>query len=454
MSDSVFINVSISDPLKQQDSFGSYIIYKVNTSTNHPELPFSEFSVLRRFNDFVWLHDQLNFSHPGAIVPPLPEKQAVGRFTPEFIECRRRALEKFMLRITKHSILKHSKCFHAFIQSDDAQFTQAKEQFRLEREKAAGSITSWLETKVNALTSSNSQTGLEKNAADLKFEEILQYITHLETQMTSVSKHTTVLVKHNRAMANALFEFGQAFTWLGQSEGDALGAALTQMGNTADQLSVLATENVEAEAIFLDEPLEEYVRLLNSVKIAMKRRQDKKNAYINAIIDYEAKQASYNKVLGVPGKEESANSKLALVEKAQTAVETSKTEYEEVSERLLEEFDRFKKEKAEDMKLILLNYVNLQVQFNKKTEKAWSDLLPHLKEITTETGMIFSDNFTTLNSTQNNSNNNNNNNNNNLDNIPETNPFKYSEQNYEQPQQNQTNGSNFREEEEDDLVGV
>jgi sorting nexin-1/2 len=340
----------------------------VNTNTNHPDLPFSEFSVLRRFNDFVWLHDQLNFSHPGAIVPPLPEKQAVGRFTPEFVECRRRALEKFMARITKHTVLKNSRCLNAFLQTDDAQFLQAKEQFRLEREKAAGSLTSWLENKVNALTSSNSQAGLEKNAADLKFEEILQYITHLETQMSSVSKHTTTLVKHNRVMANALFEFGQAFTWLGQSEGDALGAALTQMGNTADQLSVLATENAEAESILLDEPLEEYVRLLSSVKIAMKRRQDKKNAYVNAILDLEAKQAAYNKVLGVAGKEESANAKLALVEKSQSLVDNTRLEYEEVSERLLEEFDRFKREKAEDVKLILLNYVNLQVT---------RSLLPH-----------------------------------------------------------------------------
>jgi sorting nexin-1/2 len=179
--------------------------------------------------------------------------------------------------------------------------------------------------------------------------------------MSSVSKHTTALVKHNRVMANALFEFGQAFTWLGQSEGDALGAALTQMGNTADQLSVLATENAEAESIFLDEPLEEYVRLLSSVKIAMKRRQDKKNAYVNAILDLEAKQAAYNKVLGVSGKEETVNAKLALVEKSQSLVDTTRVEYEEVSERLLEEFDRFKREKAEDMKQILLNYVNLQV---------------------------------------------------------------------------------------------
>lgn len=212
----------------------------------------------------------------------------------------------------------------------------------------------------------------------------MQYVTHLENQMTGVSKHTSALVKHNRAMANALFEFGQAFTWLGQSEGDSLGTALTQvhihqthsssypylltllycliqMGNTADQLSVLATENAESENIMLAEPLEEYVRILNSVKTAMRRRQEKKGAHVNAILDLEAKQTSYNKVLGVPGKEESANAKLAQVEKCQSAVDSTRVEFEEVSERLLEEFDRFKREKAEDMKQILLNYVNLQV---------------------------------------------------------------------------------------------
>lgn len=32
----------------------------------------------------------------------------------------------------------------------------------------------------------------------------------------------------------------------------------------------------------------------------------------------------------------------------------------------------------------------VQVQFNRKTEKAWSDLIPHLKAISTETGMNLS----------------------------------------------------------------
>eukprot|EP00602_Paraphysomonas_sp_CaronLab_P003556 CAMPEP_0185028212 /NCGR_PEP_ID=MMETSP1103-20130426/13844_1 /TAXON_ID=36769 /ORGANISM="Paraphysomonas bandaiensis, Strain Caron Lab Isolate" /LENGTH=449 /DNA_ID=CAMNT_0027562561 /DNA_START=1 /DNA_END=1350 /DNA_ORIENTATION=+ len=392
----VFIRVTITDPLKQSDSFGSYMIYKVNTTTNHSKFQFSEFSVLRRFSDFVWLHDQLNFSYPGAIVPPLPEKQAVGRFSTEFVECRRRALEKFMSRVTKHTTLKDAECLQAFLQADDVAFSQSKEEFRLEREKVSGTLASWFETKVNALTATNSQGGLEKNAADLKFEEILQYVSQLENQMESVSKHTSNLVKQNRALANALFEFGQAFTWLGQSEGDALGAALTQMGNTADQLSVLATENAESECVMLEEPLEEYVRMLASVKMAMKRRQEKKAMYVNAILDLESKQSSFSKVRGVPGKEDVANAKLALVEKSQSNVESARVEYEEVSERLLEEFDRFKREKAEDMKLILLNYVNLQIQFNRKAEKAWGDLIPYLKGISSENGLPFSTAFPSL----------------------------------------------------------
>jgi sorting nexin-1/2 len=201
--------------------------YKVNTSTNSQEYSFSQFSVLRRYSDFVWLHDQLNFFHPGTIVPPLPEKQSVGRFTPEFVESRRRGIEKFMSRVTKHSILKETAVLASFLQADDAGFALCKEQYKQDRAAASGSMTNWLESKFTSLASGSAS--IEKTAADLKFDEVMQYIIQLETQMQGVSKHTSSLVKQNRAMANALFEFGQAFTWLGQSEGDGLGAALTQV---------------------------------------------------------------------------------------------------------------------------------------------------------------------------------------------------------------------------------
>jgi hypothetical protein len=112
---------------------------------------------LRRFNDFIWLHDQLSFVYPGAIIPPLPEKQTVGRFTPEFVECRRRSLEKFISRVTKHTDLRNSSSLNSFLQADDAAFGQVKETSKAEREKASGSLTTWFESKVNAMTTTNSQ---------------------------------------------------------------------------------------------------------------------------------------------------------------------------------------------------------------------------------------------------------------------------------------------------------
>ena len=66
--------------------------YKVNTvvSSPLPNFPFQTAAVIRRYSDFVWLTTMLHNEYPGAILPPLPEKQAVSRFSPEFVEGRRR----------------------------------------------------------------------------------------------------------------------------------------------------------------------------------------------------------------------------------------------------------------------------------------------------------------------------------------------------------------------------
>ena len=68
---------------------------------------------------------------------------------------------------------------------------------------------------------------LEKSAADLKIVEILQYVNSLEKQMANVTKYSENLIKRNREISQAMFEFGQSFSWLGQSEGDSIGEGLS-----------------------------------------------------------------------------------------------------------------------------------------------------------------------------------------------------------------------------------
>lgn len=46
---------------------------------------------------------------------------------------------------------------------------------------------------------------------------------------------------------------------------------------------------------------------------------------------------------------------------AETARETAREQYEQVSARVVREFARFRRDKASDMKKMIVNYVNVQV---------------------------------------------------------------------------------------------
>ena len=112
------LSIAVSDPVKQGDGLKAFISYKINTKTDLPEFDMSQFSVIRRYSDFVWLISQLTRDFKGYIIPPLPEKSVVGRFTPSFIETRRRALEHCLNRIANHSELR-KRSIKAFLEAKD-----------------------------------------------------------------------------------------------------------------------------------------------------------------------------------------------------------------------------------------------------------------------------------------------------------------------------------------------
>jgi len=60
---------------------GAYVAYKVETRTNMLIFKKRNFSVIRRFSDFLGLHDKLTekYLRNGRIIPPAPEKSVIGR---------------------------------------------------------------------------------------------------------------------------------------------------------------------------------------------------------------------------------------------------------------------------------------------------------------------------------------------------------------------------------------
>lgn len=76
----------------------------------------------------------------------------MGNFDPEFVESRRRALEKFLRRIAENPELGVSDVFIAFLQADDAEWSQRRSGEEVTVASMTEKATKWFQFTVNSVT--------------------------------------------------------------------------------------------------------------------------------------------------------------------------------------------------------------------------------------------------------------------------------------------------------------
>lgn len=389
-------HITVSDPVQHSEGINKYTSYRVDVRSPGADMTTTQaFSaVLRRYSDFLWLYERLQSERAGAIVPPIPDKQPVGRFSPAFVEARRRELERFIRRVAVHPELQDCSCLDTFLRADDVTFQAAKHSKTnvvlqqpgmmpqmggppqiMSPPKKEGFKRWFAEAKTSI------SGDLVRSPDDELFEEIQRYVHGLDTQMKNVSTQASGLVRKGKEMANGLFEFGLAFNLLGQSEADALGDALCKLGETADRLSVLSAEHSDQEAMNFEDPLVDMIKMIHSVKLALHKRHEKRLTYSTCLQEVEAKNnqlAKYRAQIGMEGKAYATEMSLR---RAQETAEIARNDFAAVSQRVLREVDRFKRETTEDMRRTVLEYIQLQVEYNKKMEQIWATLIPQLEQV-------------------------------------------------------------------------
>ncbi len=412
--------ITVSDPVIHADGMNKYTSYRVecrppaqtdsNPNDNSVYHPFS--SVLRRYSDFLWLYDCLHNERPGAIVPPLPDKQAVSRFSPEFVEDRRVGLEKFLRRVVCHPELGDVDCLMTFLRAEDLEFQHVKKTtnktmdfsesgigsggggfgvdnnslggagaFHLNPQKNTATLKKWFSEAKTTLSND-----LVSSPDDDLFEEIERYIEVLHIQMKRVSNQASSLVRKSREIANGMFEFSFAFQQLAQSEGGNLGRKLQQMGTSTDSLSSLAVQQSDLEYRSLEEPFKDYLKVIHGVKLALTRRHEKRVSYTASLQEIQGREMSLHRLRMTPGCEAKAYSSEMSLQRYHTLAQVAKEEYAECSQRVLREVDRFKREKAEEMRGVVLDFILLEIEINRGMERVWAELIPKLEEEGEESG--------------------------------------------------------------------
>lgn len=354
--------ISVDDPQKVGDPIRPYIMYTVHTRTTSAEFQKSAFSVLRRYSDFLWIYETLSLNNPGVVVPPVPGKNPFGRFDDQFVKQRRLGLEKCIQKIANHPVLGKDPDLRLFLESDTFQLDikHRKSEIAHERGGLMGSIGQAL-------------TGPRFHETDEWFDRKKVYMDGLENQLRGLVKAIELVSKQRSDLATATGDFSAAVADLSSSDiGKGLSQSLAGLADVEHKSQDLQMTQAEQDIITLLATVDEYARLINSVRMAFNGRIRTYHAWKQADSDLARQRSTHdrNRAQGKIPTERMGYAMTQLAEAERRALE-AKREFEHVSRLAKEEVARFEKERIEDFKDALHAFLEGMIERQKELISAW-----------------------------------------------------------------------------------
>jgi len=366
--------ITVTDPVRVPDGkLTSYISYKVNKRFEDFVNPVV--SVVRRYKDFVWLHDQLwKECSPGVIVPALPDKLLVGRFDEVRIEMRRRALQNFLMRVAAHPKLECCQAFKAFLEGDAEDFLRSKQTTADSFQKGFCTQATSAASSMQCMFSPFRKQMRVRDENDDKVDDIKQYICNFDRDLNAFYKQTSCFIKRNKDLSTVLTKFGSGCERVSKADGEDLDS-MSQLAKCASMLAASTDEAAHKEIVYFEQPIGFYTHMIGPIQRAITVRDEKGQEYERALKEFTSKKQLHAKVDGEDGKEENACTAAIEVDQAQAKLDEAKEMFYETTETLLNDFERFRQDKLNDFKKLVADYTQLQIDFAGASQTAWKEVM-------------------------------------------------------------------------------
>uniref|UniRef100_H0XFF9 Sorting nexin-2 n=1 Tax=Otolemur garnettii TaxID=30611 RepID=H0XFF9_OTOGA len=370
------IEIGVSDPEKVGDGMNAYMAYRVTTKTSLSMFSKSEFSVKRRFSDFLGLHSKLasKYLHVGYIVPPAPEKSIVGMTkvkvgkedssSTEFVEKRRAALERYLQRTVKHPTLLQDPDLRQFLESSEHH----------------------VERKLNGSTFCLVSLLRVRNKLDLTIEmyeseETTTSFSFLLNIFRNANILLTAVIQQRKKLSANTAAFAKSAAMLGNSEDHtALSRALSQLAEVEEKIDQLHQEQAFADFYMFSELLSDYIRLIGAVKGVFDHRMKCWQKWEDAQITLLKKRETEAKMM-VANKPDKIQQAKNEIREWEAKVQQGERDFEQISKTIRKEVGRFEKERVKDFKTVIIKYLESLVQTQQQLIKYWEAFLPEAKAI-------------------------------------------------------------------------
>eukprot|EP01120_Amphizonella_sp_Union-15-10_P000154 TRINITY_DN10192_c0_g1_i1.p1 TRINITY_DN10192_c0_g1~~TRINITY_DN10192_c0_g1_i1.p1 ORF type:complete len:392 (-),score=79.90 TRINITY_DN10192_c0_g1_i1:57-1232(-) len=364
------IIVSISNTEKHGDGMNAFVTYSIITKCiDDPLFGTKDFTANRRYSDFVWLHDTLKLNFKSVIIPPLPEKNLMNRFSPDVIDYRKSELERFLKRVLLHPKLVTSQHVLTFLENGELQ-------------KPAEDIASKSKGFFTSLTEkvSNINLGVVSEIDEL-FIEIKEYIRELDFKLNSFYNKTSSITKKRKDFVQIWDEFSFSAREYAQVELDKdklLNRLFEKLSEITHHVSILHNETVEREVSHFESTLKDYIRTTSAVKDVLSHRDTmllKQNASEKNL--EQKKQKSEKNASSTK-----ASSFQSEVTEAEKQKDVAKVAFEEITVDSKEEIDKFLKTKNKELTDSLKDLVQTNMNHEIRVLDLWKELLQVVEEST------------------------------------------------------------------------
>ncbi|KAL9933118.1 hypothetical protein V8E36_007836 [Tilletia maclaganii] len=362
--------IRVGDPQKVGDPVTAHIVYTVRTKTNATYFRSQNFSVLRRYSDFRWLHAALVANNPGTFVPPVPEKVKIGRFAPDLVEARRHGLEICINKIAAHPILQKDDDFRLFVES-----INFNADVKL-RDMHKGPVPTPEQRTYFGWSASLNGPKFHEN--DDWFDHQKAYLDSLEGQLKQVVKASSHLAVQRRELSHAVSEYSLMLTNLsGSSLSRSMSTCFAGLGELKKRVQELNESQSDADVRIIGSVMYEYERLVGSIRKAFATRVDAWIAFFKADEDARKAQTKHEKFKkdnrGTGGSHMEHRLQLSHqdVIEADAKALTLKRDFDAITARCKEEMSRFDREKVEDLRRALVRWLDGLIERQEEVVREW-----------------------------------------------------------------------------------